>query len=69
MIGRFEIEPGINSGRIGGQLAFRPTDRREKFWPRDLRKASATIDHIGECGLLHGLAPVFLLHYFEERRT
>jgi len=35
----------------------------------DLRKAAATIDRIGERGLLYGLAPMFLLHNLEQRRT
>ncbi len=60
---------GINAGGIGRQLAFRPAGRFEEFPPLDLRKAAATIDHIGERGLLHRLAPMFLLNDFEQRRA
>jgi hypothetical protein len=37
----------------------------KKFPPLELGKAAATIDHIGESRLLHGLAPMFLLNNFE----
>ena len=40
-----------------------------KFSPLDLRQPPATNNHIHQCGLLHRLAPVFLLDHFEKRRA
>src|SRR5207249_8598850 len=68
-ITRLKIHPAVNAGRICSQLAFRPTGRLKKFPPLDLRKATTTIDRIGERCLLYGLVPMFLLHKLEQRRT
>jgi hypothetical protein len=68
-IARFKILAGINPGGITGQFAFRPADRFEKFRPRHLRQAPATIDQVCERRLLHCLTAMFLLDDFEERRA